>query len=89
MINTVLPTLLDMLNSIDLNVRHGAVLATAEILEALYNHLNDKIENIIGERECALAVAASENRELKIFIIHFEHFYRANRFCVFRCYGRD
>ncbi|XP_072746914.1 tubulin-specific chaperone D [Anoplolepis gracilipes] len=48
MINTVLPTLLDMLNSIDLNVRHGAVLATAEILEALYNHFNDKIENIIG-----------------------------------------
>ncbi|KAH0951012.1 hypothetical protein HN011_008882 [Eciton burchellii] len=48
MIDTVLPTLLDMLNSIDLNVRHGAVLATAEILEALYNHFNDKIENIIG-----------------------------------------
>lgn len=48
MINSVLPTLLDMLNSIDLNVRHGAVLATAEILEALYNHFNDKIENIIG-----------------------------------------
>ncbi|XP_025987587.2 tubulin-specific chaperone D [Solenopsis invicta] len=48
MINTVLPTLLDMLNSIDLNVRHGAVLATAEILEALYNHFNDKIGNIIG-----------------------------------------
>ncbi|XP_014470324.1 PREDICTED: tubulin-specific chaperone D [Dinoponera quadriceps] len=48
MISTVLPTLLDMLNSIDLNVRHGAVLATAEILEALYNHFNDKIENIIG-----------------------------------------
>lgn len=49
MISTVLPTLLDMLNSIDLNVRHGAVLATAEILEALYNHFNDKIENIIGK----------------------------------------
>ncbi|XP_032665770.1 tubulin-specific chaperone D isoform X2 [Odontomachus brunneus] len=48
MISTVLLTLLDMLNSIDLNVRHGAVLATAEILEALYNHFNDKIENIIG-----------------------------------------
>ncbi|KAM0725367.1 Tubulin-specific chaperone D [Formica fusca] len=47
-INTVLPTLLDLLSSIDLNVRHGAVLATAEILEALYNHFNDKIENIIG-----------------------------------------
>lgn len=38
-----------MLNSIDLNVRHGAILATAEILEALHNHFNDKIENIIGE----------------------------------------
>jgi len=52
MIDTVLPTLLDMLNSIDLNVRHGAVLATAEILEALYNHFNDKIENIIGKNLC-------------------------------------
>jgi len=41
-----------MLNSIDLNVRHGAVLATAEILEALYNHFNDKIENIIGKNLC-------------------------------------
>jgi len=49
MINTVLPTLLDMLNSIDLNVRHGAVLAIAEILEALYNHFNDKIGCIIGK----------------------------------------
>lgn len=49
MTRTVLPTLLDMLNSIDLNVRHGAILATAEILEALYNHFEDKIENIIGK----------------------------------------
>lgn len=49
MINTVLPTLLDMLNSIDLNVRHGAVLATAEILEALYNYFNDEIGCIIGK----------------------------------------
>lgn len=49
MTDTVLPTLLDMLNSIDLNVRHGAVLATAEILEALYNHCNDKIGYIIGK----------------------------------------
>lgn len=49
MISTVLPILLDMLNSIDLNVRHGAVLATAEILEALYYHFNDKIENIVGK----------------------------------------
>ncbi|EFN80055.1 Tubulin-specific chaperone D [Harpegnathos saltator] len=48
MIDMVLPTLLDMLNSIDLNVRHGAVLATAEILEALYNHFSDKIGSIIG-----------------------------------------
>lgn len=49
MTETVLSTLLDMLNSIDLNVRHGAVLATAEILEALYNHNNNKIEYIIGK----------------------------------------
>lgn len=49
MTDTVLSTLLDMLNSIDLNVRHGAVLATAEILEALYNHYNDKIGHIIGK----------------------------------------
>ncbi|EFN69536.1 Tubulin-specific chaperone D [Camponotus floridanus] len=53
MVNTVLPTLLDMLNSIDLNVRHGAVLATTEILEALHNHFNDKIENIIGSTAVA------------------------------------
>ncbi|XP_014602636.1 PREDICTED: tubulin-specific chaperone D [Polistes canadensis] len=47
MIETVIPNLLDMLNSIDLNVRHGAVLAIAEILEALYNHYEKKIETII------------------------------------------
>lgn len=46
--DTVLPNLLDMLNSIDLNIRHGAVLAIAEILEALHNCFNDNIENIIG-----------------------------------------
>ncbi|KAK9304251.1 hypothetical protein QLX08_004253 [Tetragonisca angustula] len=46
--DTVLLNLLDMLNSIDLNVRHGAVLAIAEILEALYNCCNEEIENIIG-----------------------------------------
>lgn len=46
--DTVLPNLLDMLNSIDLNIRHGAVLAIAEILEALFNSCNEKIENIIG-----------------------------------------
>lgn len=59
MINSVLPTLLDMLNSIDLNVRHGAVLATAEILEALYNHFNDKIENIIGKNLQSLYIDKS------------------------------
>ncbi|XP_024892670.1 tubulin-specific chaperone D [Temnothorax curvispinosus] len=53
MTETVLPTLLDMLNSIDLNVRHGAVLATAEILEALYNHCNDEIGHIIGDTAVA------------------------------------
>ena len=46
--DTVLLNLLDMLNSIDLNVRHGAILAIAEILEALYNCCNKEIENIIG-----------------------------------------
>lgn len=46
--DTVLPSLLDMLNSIDLNIRHGAVLAIAEILEALFNSCNEKIEDIIG-----------------------------------------
>nr|XP_003704504.1 PREDICTED: tubulin-specific chaperone D [Megachile rotundata]XP_012143292.1 PREDICTED: tubulin-specific chaperone D [Megachile rotundata] len=46
--DTVLPNLLEMLNSIDLNIRHGAVLAIAEILEALHNCFNEKIENIIG-----------------------------------------
>ncbi|XP_078041667.1 tubulin folding cofactor D isoform X2 [Augochlora pura] len=45
--DTVLPSLLEMLNSIDLNIRHGAVLAIAEILEALYNCYNEKVENII------------------------------------------
>lgn len=48
MIETVIPNLLDMLNSIDLNVRHGAVLSIAEILEALHNHFGKKIETIIG-----------------------------------------
>ncbi|KAL2712079.1 tubulin-specific chaperone D [Vespula squamosa] len=47
MIETVIPNLLDMLNSIDLNVRHGAVLSIAEILEALYNYFGKKIETII------------------------------------------
>ncbi|KAI4493051.1 hypothetical protein M0802_009699 [Mischocyttarus mexicanus] len=47
MIEIVIPNLLDMLNSIDLNVRHGAVLAIAEILEALYNHYEKRIETII------------------------------------------
>ncbi|CAL7948916.1 unnamed protein product [Xylocopa violacea] len=45
--NTVLPNLLDMTNSIDLNIRHGAVLAIAEILEALYNCCHEKIDDII------------------------------------------
>ncbi|XP_076298707.1 tubulin folding cofactor D [Lasioglossum baleicum] len=46
--DTVLPNLIEMLKSIDLNIRHGAVLAIAEILEALHNCYNEKIENIIG-----------------------------------------
>ncbi|KAK0164401.1 hypothetical protein PV328_003034 [Microctonus aethiopoides] len=51
MIETILPTLIDSLSSIDLNVRHGSILAIAEILEALYLHFNEKIENIIGVPE--------------------------------------
>lgn len=47
--HTVLLNLLDMLNSIDLNIRHGAVLAIAEIMEALYNCCNENIEDIIGQ----------------------------------------
>lgn len=43
----VIPDLLEMLNSIDLNIRHGTVLAIAEISEALHNCYNDRIENII------------------------------------------
>lgn len=46
--DTVLPNLIEMLKSIDLNIRHGAVLAIAEILEALHNCYNEKVENIIG-----------------------------------------
>ncbi|XP_046614591.1 tubulin-specific chaperone D [Neodiprion virginianus] len=49
MVETVLSNLLDMLSSIDLNVRHGAVLAVAEILEALDIASDEKIENIIGK----------------------------------------
>lgn len=48
MVETILPTLIDLLSSIDLNIRHGTLLAIAEILEALYLYFNDKIENIIG-----------------------------------------
>ncbi|XP_012276746.1 tubulin-specific chaperone D isoform X2 [Orussus abietinus] len=49
MVKAVLPSLLEMINSIDLNTRHGAVLGTAEVLHALFNKYNDTIENIIGE----------------------------------------
>lgn len=49
MVETVLPNLLDMLNSIDLNIRHGSVLAIAEIFESLYVNSDEKIENIIGK----------------------------------------
>ncbi|KAG7199877.1 hypothetical protein KM043_014326 [Ampulex compressa] len=47
-IKSVLPSLLDMLESIDLNVRHGTVLALAEILDALHLHFNERIEKVIG-----------------------------------------
>lgn len=48
MVEGVLQNLIEFTNSIDLNVRHGSVLAIAEILSALYNHYNTKIETIIG-----------------------------------------
>lgn len=48
MVETVLPNLIDLVGSIDLNTRHGAVLAIAEVLEALYIHFNEKIDNVIG-----------------------------------------
>lgn len=75
--------LLDMLNSIDLNVRHGAVLATAEILEALYNHLNDKIENIIGEKMLLRGYDRIKYIKIEFFLnIHIER-----TAYLFRCYG--
>lgn len=52
MIETVLPILIENTNSIDLNVRHGSVLAIAEILEALNKFFNNnKIDDIIGVPE--------------------------------------
>ncbi|CAD6212668.1 GSCOCG00011035001-RA-CDS [Cotesia congregata] len=51
MIKTVLPILSDSLDSIDLNVRHGSVLAIAEIIEALYLHFNQDIASIISITE--------------------------------------
>ncbi|XP_008554133.1 tubulin-specific chaperone D [Microplitis demolitor] len=51
MIESVLPILNDSLNSIDLNVRHGSVLAIAEIIDALYHHFNREISSIIGASE--------------------------------------
>ncbi|XP_015120199.1 tubulin-specific chaperone D [Diachasma alloeum] len=51
MVETVLPTLIDNLGSVDLNVRHGSILAIAEILEALHQHFNESIETIIGVPE--------------------------------------
>lgn len=50
MVETVLPNLLDMLSSIDLNIRHGSVLAVAEILESLHANSDEKIDNIIGRQ---------------------------------------
>ncbi|XP_034940989.1 tubulin-specific chaperone D [Chelonus insularis] len=50
-IQVVIPILIEYTSSIDLNTRHGTVLAIAEILEALHLHFNDKIENILGALE--------------------------------------
>lgn len=49
MVETVIPSLLDMIDSIDLNVRHGSVLAIGEILEALYIEYRDDITITIGQ----------------------------------------
>ncbi|XP_011303507.1 tubulin-specific chaperone D [Fopius arisanus] len=51
MVETVLPILIDNLRSIDLNVRHGSILAIAEILEALHGHFGGSIEARIGVPE--------------------------------------
>ncbi|XP_051165406.1 tubulin-specific chaperone D [Leptopilina boulardi] len=49
MVETVIPSLLNMIDSIDLNVRHGSVLAIGEILEALYIEYRDDITITIGQ----------------------------------------
>lgn len=49
MVETVLPNLMDMVNSIDLNVRHGSIIAIGEILEALYHEFQDEITITIGK----------------------------------------
>lgn len=49
MIDEVLPVLLDYVDSIDLYVRHGAILAIAEILVALRKQLKKDICDIISE----------------------------------------
>ena len=48
MVETILPNLIDMIDSIDLNVRHGSVLAIGEILEALYHEFHEDISLTIG-----------------------------------------
>ena len=49
MVEVVLPHLTSNLNTIDVNSRHGIVLAIAEILEALHNNFHEKIEKIVGK----------------------------------------
>ena len=49
MIEEVLPVLLGYINSIDLFVRHGAILAIAEVLVALHKKFNTDICNIIAK----------------------------------------
>eukprot|EP00112_Aurelia_sp_Birch-Aquarium-sp1_P000058 Seg1001.15 transcript_id=Seg1001.15/GoldUCD/mRNA.D3Y31 product="Tubulin-specific chaperone D" protein_id=Seg1001.15/GoldUCD/D3Y31 len=42
MLNKVLPQVLECTNSIDLNTRHGGILATAEVTHALCQHFKNK-----------------------------------------------
>ncbi|XP_014222529.1 tubulin-specific chaperone D [Trichogramma pretiosum] len=51
MIKNVFPILLEYIDSIDLFVRHGAILAIAEILVALQKKLNTDISNIISPEQ--------------------------------------
>ncbi|GFR62125.1 tubulin-specific chaperone D, partial [Elysia marginata] len=53
MANTILPKLLPLTSGLDLFQRHGAILATAEVIHALYNVAQTKntaLETLLGEK---------------------------------------